>query len=57
MSVDEEKLLKELITKIAKDYGLEDDYYSLFVNDGKKVINMNYIIVEFNRSFKDEKKN
>ena len=53
MSVNEEKLLKELITKIAKDYGLEDDYYNLFVTDGKQVIPLNFIIVEFYRSLKD----
>lgn len=53
MSVDEEKLLKELVTKIAKDYGLEDDYYNLFVTDGKQVLPLNFIIVEFYRSLKD----
>ena len=52
MSVDEEKLLKELITKIAKDYGLEDDYYNLFVTDGKQVLPLNFIIVEFSEHVK-----
>ena len=55
MNIDEEKRLKELVTKIAKDYGLEDDYYNLFVTDGKQVLPLNFIIVELYRSLKDDK--
>lgn len=52
MDNGEEKQLKELVTKIAKDYGLEDDYYNLFVTDGKQMLPLNFIMIELYRSLK-----
>lgn len=55
MNVDEEKQLKELVASISKSYGLEDDYYGLFVTDGKNTLPLNFIVVELYMKLKDNK--
>lgn len=55
MNVDEEKQLKELVASISNSYGLEDDYYGLFVTDGNNTLPLNYIVVELYMKLRDNK--
>lgn len=55
MNVDEEKQLKELVASISNSYGLEDDYYGLFVTDGKNTLPLNFIVVELYMKLRDNK--
>ena len=55
MNVDEEKQLKELVASISNSYGLEDDYYGLFVTDGKNTLPLNFIVVDLYIKLRDHK--